>query len=89
MLAQVRLGGDPAAEKTASRQAETVCDILDAYLAQARSLRKPSTATLYKLYIDKHLAPALGAKRPLVCAETRLCASTALLERTIRRLLTA
>jgi integrase len=63
ILARVRLGGDPAGEKTASRQADTVRDILDAYLDQARSLRKPSTAALYKLYIDKHLAPALGGKK--------------------------
>jgi integrase len=65
VLAQVRLGGDPAAEKTASRRAETVSDILDAYLDQARSLRKPSTAVLYKLYVDKHLAPALGSKKAI------------------------
>src|SRR6202048_2950979 len=63
VLAQVRLGGDPAGDKTASRQAETVRDILDAYLDQARSLRKASTAALYKLYVDKHLAPALGSKK--------------------------
>jgi integrase len=63
VLAEVRLGGDPAGAKTAARQAETVRDILDAYLDQARSLRKPSTAALYKLYIDKHLAPALGGKK--------------------------
>jgi integrase len=65
VLARVRLGGDPAGEKTASRQAETVRDILDAYLDQARSLRKASTAALYKLYIDKHLAPALGGKKAI------------------------
>jgi integrase len=63
VLAQVRLGADPAGEKTASRRAESVRDILDVYLDHARSLRKPSTAALYKLYIDKHLAPALGAKK--------------------------
>ena len=63
VLARVRLGGDPAGEKTASRQSDTVGDILDAYLEQARSLRKQSTAALYKLYIDKHLVPALGGKK--------------------------
>jgi len=63
ILAEVRLGGDPAAEKSALRKAETVRDILDAYLDQARSLRKASTASLYKLYVDKHLAPALGTKK--------------------------
>jgi integrase len=65
LLAQVRLGGDPAGEKTASRQAETVSDILDAYLVQARSIRKPTTAALYKLYVDKHLAPSLGGKKAI------------------------
>jgi integrase len=63
ILAKVRLGGDPAGEKTSSRQAETVRDILDAYLDQARSLRKASTAALYQLYVEKHLAPALGKKK--------------------------
>lgn len=63
LLAEVRLGGDPARQKTALRQADTVKDILGSYLDQVRSLRKASSAALFKLYMDKHLNPALGSKK--------------------------
>lgn len=66
VLAEVRLGADPMQSKTALRQAETVGDILDGYLDQVRSLRKASTAALFKLYVDKHIAPALGSKKAVL-----------------------
>ncbi|MBC7585180.1 MAG: tyrosine-type recombinase/integrase [Tardiphaga sp.] len=63
ILAQVRLGKDPARERIDARTAETVSDVLDAFLEQTKALRKASTVALYSLYIDKHLKPDLGEKR--------------------------
>jgi hypothetical protein len=63
LLANVKLGADPAGAKTALRQADTVAEILAAFLDQVHSVQKASTASLYTLYVNKHLSPALGNKK--------------------------
>jgi integrase len=66
LLANVKLGADPAGAKTALRKADTVGEILVAFLDQVRSVKKASTASLYTLYVNKHLSPALGDKKAVV-----------------------
>jgi integrase len=63
LLANVKLGADPAGAKTALRQADSVAEILAAFLDQVRSVKKASTASLYTLYVNKHLSPSLGSKK--------------------------
>ncbi|OAM77134.1 tyrosine-type recombinase/integrase [Devosia elaeis] len=66
MLADVRKGKDPAAERAEERRAETVKEILDAWLRRhVDTKRKGSTAALYRQIIDTHIIPALGTKRAL------------------------
>src|SRR5438046_409525 len=53
-LAQVRLGNDPAEEKTRLRASATMAELLESYMAdEIRPVRKASTAALYQIYIDK------------------------------------
>jgi integrase len=64
LLAQVKLGGDPAAERAKARRAETVNDILDAYISEhATPHLKASSTDLLKIYFDKHIRPVLGSKK--------------------------
>lgn len=66
MLADIRKGKDPAAERAEERRAETVKEILDAWLRRhVDTKRKGSTAALYRQIIDTHIIPALGNKRAL------------------------
>ena len=64
MLAGIRLGADPMAERQASRRAETVADLFAAYLKEhVRPKLKPGTAALYAGY-DKHwIGPAWGTRK--------------------------
>ncbi|RUU14447.1 DUF4102 domain-containing protein [Mesorhizobium sp. USDA-HM6] len=67
MLADIRKGKDPAAERAEERRAETVQEILDAWLRRhVDAKRKRSTAALYRQIIDTHIVPALGTKRALI-----------------------
>lgn len=63
LLAVVKLGGDPAAERTAARQAETVNDLLDVFITNhLKAKRKIGTVRLNTGYIENHIRPALGRK---------------------------
>lgn len=67
LLAQVKLGADPAAERTAARKAETINDILDAYISQhAIPHLKKGSVDLLRVYFDKHIRPVLGRKQTTV-----------------------
>ena len=57
----VRSGGDPLATRKADREASTVGDVLDAYLASGRFAEKAeSTQAIDKGRIKRHLRPLLG-----------------------------
>lgn len=63
LLAQVKLGGDPAAARAAARKAETVNDLLDTFTAShLKAKRKSGTVRLNTGYIENHIRPALGRK---------------------------
>lgn len=60
-LAQVRRGGDPAAEKAAARQAPTVKELCIKFMEDYSSQRnKPSTQEGYHSVIDRNIIPMLG-----------------------------
>lgn len=64
ILAQVRLGGDPAATRSEARAAEDVRDLLTSFMDNhVRTKRKPRTAKLFDGYINNHIDPALGTKK--------------------------
>jgi integrase len=71
-LGEVTKGSDPAAEKQAKRKAETVGELLDLYLADAkagrlltrrRSAKKASTIATDAGRIEAHIRPLLGAMK--------------------------
>ncbi len=67
MLADVRKGRDPAAERAEERRAETVQEILEAWFQRhVTPKRKASTAALYRQILDTHIIPAIGSKRALL-----------------------
>jgi integrase len=72
LLGEVTKGSDPAAEKQAKRKAETVGELLDLYLADAkagrlltrrRSAKKASTIATDAGRIEAHIRPLLGAMK--------------------------
>jgi integrase len=66
MLADIRKGKDPSAERAEERRAETVQEILDAWLRRhVDAKRKGSTGALYRQIIETHILPALRTKRAL------------------------
>jgi integrase len=64
ILAEVRLGGDPARERKDRREAVTVAELADLFMTEeVRPLKKPSTAALYDRYFRVHVKPALGTRK--------------------------
>lgn len=63
-LAQVRRGGDPAAEKAATRNAPTVGELCKKFMEDySRKRNKPSTQVGYQGVIDRNIIPLLGRKK--------------------------
>jgi integrase len=79
LLGDVTKGNDPAADKKAKRQAATVAELCDLYLADAEAGRlltrrggtkKASTLTTDRSRIEAHIRPIMGAmKVPAVTRE--------------------
>jgi len=63
LLARVKLGADPAAERATARRAETVAELLDDYLTDAAARRKARSVALFKMYASKHIRPAIGSRK--------------------------
>lgn len=63
ILARVRLGGDPAGERSAERKAETVAELAETWLDRhVVPKRKPRTTEEYRRILDTHILPALGSR---------------------------
>lgn len=63
MAATVKDGGDPLADKSAAREAATVGDLLDDYLASGKFAEKAaSTQAIDRGRIERHLRPLLGGR---------------------------
>ena len=61
-LKQVRLGGDPSAERHAARAGITVAELSDMYLADAKGRIKPSTLAMDRSRIECHVKPLIGRR---------------------------
>jgi integrase len=60
----VVLGADPAADKAAARRADTLKLVAEAFLhGHVEAKRKPSTASFYRLILNIHVLPYLGARK--------------------------
>uniref|UniRef100_UPI0028AB09D4 integrase arm-type DNA-binding domain-containing protein n=1 Tax=Achromobacter sp. TaxID=134375 RepID=UPI0028AB09D4 len=63
-LAQVRRGGDPAADKAEARQAPTVEELCKKFMEDySRKRNKPSTRVGYQGVINRCIIPLLGRKK--------------------------
>lgn len=64
VLARVRLGADPAAERAEERAGESVKDIAEAWFKRhITAKRKASTAAHYRQVLETHIYPRIGTKR--------------------------
>lgn len=63
-LAQVRRGGDPAAEKAQARQAPTVTELCTKFMEDySKKRNKLSTQAGYQAVINRNIIPLLGRKK--------------------------
>jgi len=64
LLARVRLGADPAAERAEARQAENFAEVAERWFDEhVTPKRKAGTAAFYRNCLDIHILPSLGTKR--------------------------
>lgn len=63
MLHEVRNGGDPSADRKASKKKVTVSDICDTYKKEHVEKKKPHTQDQYNRLIDREIVPHLGTRR--------------------------
>jgi integrase len=64
LLGRIEDGADPAADKIARREAPTVAELAERFLAEhAEAKRKGSTAAEYKRLLDKIILPAIGKRK--------------------------
>lgn len=62
-LAQVEIGKDPQAQRTAARDVLTLSELCDLYLREGVATKKASTLQLDKIRIEGHIKPLLGRKK--------------------------
>ncbi len=65
LLAEIRKGADPAAERREQRQAKTVGELIDVYLAEAPASRPNKRARSWesdRSNLSRHVRPLLGGK---------------------------
>jgi integrase len=64
LLGMIEDGADPAADKMARREAPTIAELAERFLAEhAEAKRKGSTAAEYRRLLDKIILPALGRRK--------------------------
>ncbi len=64
MIAEARVGEDPASKRAEDRAGITVAELADAFLEEhVVPRRKPGTAEDYRLILDKIVKPALGSTK--------------------------
>jgi integrase len=64
LLGMVESGADPAADKIARKEAPTIVDLAERFLAEhAEAKRKASTAAEYRRLLDRTILPVLGKRR--------------------------
>jgi hypothetical protein len=64
LLGLVRSGLDPAADRAARRDAPTIAELAERFLAEhVETKRKERTATEYRRLLDKEILPTLGKRK--------------------------
>ena len=64
LLGRIEGGADPAAAKRGQKEAPTIADLAERFLAEhAEAKRKGSTAAEYRRLLDKIILPALGKRK--------------------------
>lgn len=64
MLANIRLGADPIAERQAVRRAETVNELIEEYMeGHVRAKLKPRTVESYEGYAKNYIGPEWGTRK--------------------------
>jgi len=63
LLAEVRLGGDPAAQAKAERKQLTLAELIDEYLTEIEARLKPRTAAFYRDILIRLVKPELGSRK--------------------------
>ena len=64
LLARVKLGADPAAERAQARKAESVGELIDLFMDHhVRPKRKARTIVLFDGYVRNHIRPKLGTRK--------------------------
>ncbi|MGC1860559.1 MAG: tyrosine-type recombinase/integrase [Methylocystis sp.] len=64
ILAEVRLGGDPAGDRSKDRKALTLQELADDWLANVKDTRKDRTEKEYRRLFEKNVYSHLGNRRP-------------------------
>ena len=63
ILALVKLGGDPSNERNIARETLSVAQVAASYMVSGMATLKPSTRSLFCLYLNKHIIPKFGSKK--------------------------
>ena len=64
LLGMIEGGADPAADRIARKEAPTIADLAERFLAEhAEAKRRGSTALEYRRLLDRIILPALGTRR--------------------------
>ena len=63
LLGEVAAGHDPAEQRTQTRNAITVAELCDLYLAEGVGTKKASTVAMDRIRIERHVKPRLGRRR--------------------------
>jgi integrase len=64
ILAAVRLGQDPARERTQNRETPIIREFVEWYLTEeAEPKLKPGTVANYRIYFQKHVTPNIGSMK--------------------------
>lgn len=63
LRSSVKMGSDPAAEKTTNRQALTLKEVCELYTEGHLTKLKPRTAAMYQDVIDRIIVPELGSMK--------------------------
>ena len=64
ILAEVRLGGDPAGERSKQRKAATLVELAEDWLVSVKNTRKQRTEQEYRRLFEKNIFPHVGNRRP-------------------------
>jgi integrase len=83
ILSKVKLGGDPASDRKASRAALTVKELVEVFMAEhVEAKRKPSTAKTYRELFYHRFVPEFGTRKAADLASDELARLHLKLKRT-------